>query len=484
MTRSRPFCGGGGRYSDAMRPSATLAALVAAAALALAGCGDSETTGSAIGAAADIVPADVAAFVVIDVDRDSEQVQRLLELGESLPGARSAFTEMLREATGGGSWDEDVDPALGEEVSFVVVGGQQETVALTQADDEAKLRQLVQRESEELEVRTIDGWHAVGTAAALDAFTAARGGDSLADDDDYKKIFEDLEEEALLRAYGSGAALSQALAQVPGAPRDAASGFEAAGVAVESLEDGLRLDGVARGVTQEAGTYEPTLLDRVPGDAFLAASFGPADSTIAELRKQGGEFVPQLERGLGVTLDELAAVLGGESILYARGGIGVPEVTLAAKPDDPAAAVATLRKLAEAATGVTGGRLRTTQLDGLDVHVLQVEIVQVQFAAVDDAVVVTTGAAGLRDFRRDGDKLGDSDRFDGALETAGWDGGETAGFLYVDFQAALPVVEGLGGLAGGIPDDARAALERLDTLAATSQADGDVVRFGATLRTR
>lgn len=461
-----------------------LACALVAAAVATTGCGGSGSPASGgPGAAAEIVPADAAAFVALATDGDAEQVEHVRDLVESLPGAKEGVERMLRDALDGGTWSDDVEPAVGNEVALVVVAGSEEPIVLTQPDDVGKLEELARREPE-LEVRAVDGWHAVGEGAALDAFEAARGGETLADADAYGDAFDDLETDVLARFYGVGKALATVVPKLPGGAVPPSGGFGRLAGVVEALDGGLRVDGRATELAQEPPEYEPTLFERVPDDAFLVASFGPLSQTAGEARKQGLPFLPELERALGVTLDDLARVLGGESVLYARSGVGIPEVTLASKPEDPQAALATLRELAQAASGFSGAELRRTQVDGFDVDVLQVELVQVQLAVVDDAIVVTTGAAALRDFRGDGDKLSVSDRFEDALDEAGYDG-ETAGLLFLDFQAALPVAEGLAGLAGAdVPAEASAMLERLDTLALQTRADGEGARFGAVFRTR
>jgi hypothetical protein len=358
-----------------------------------------------------------------------------------------------------------------------------EPVALTQPDDAAKLEALVRKleDGQELEVRTIEGWHAVGKKSDLDAFERAReaGGGTLDESEEFETAFDGLEEDALMRAYGSGEALRRiAQGSVP------AGGVGTVAFVAETLDDGIRFDGRTVGGEQQFQEFEPTLLDRVPDDSFFAASFANVDQMTSELRKGTIPFVPEFERMLGVTLDDLGRLLGGESVLYARSGIGIPELTLATRPDDPAAAFETLRRLASTLAGFTGGELRTTQVDGVEVQVLALEPVQVQLARVDDAVLVTTGLAALRDFRADGDKLGDADRFTDAVEDAGFEG-ETAGLLYVDLQAALPVLEGLAGFSGSdLPAELRETLAQLDVFAAQTRAEDGGARFGGVLRTR
>jgi len=454
-----------------MRPSVLA---LGVAGLLLAGCGGTDS--AAVGGAADVAPAEVAGYVSLNTDRESDQVERLRELVESFPGARGAIDELLREALDGKSW-EDVEPAIGDEVALVLLAGADEPVLLTQPDDVTRLEALAAEAHVELEVRAVEDWHAVGAPAALDAFVEAREGGSLAGDDDFRAAFDDLPGDAIARFYGAGGALNELLPPLPGAPRPQSAGFGVVAGVIEALEDGLRVDGRLVDLEVEARDYEPQLLDRVPDDAFLVASFADVDAGVAELRKQGLPFLPSVERALGVTLDDLGRVFAGESVLYARSGIGIPEVTLATRPDDPDAALATLLQLARTAAGFADAQLRTVQLDGLDVHVLDAGVVRVQLARVDDEVVLTTGAAGLRDYRRDGDKLTGNERFEDAVKEAG--------LLYVDLQAALPIAEALAGFASEeIPTDVRAALERLDWLATQARVEDGAVRMTGVLRTR
>jgi hypothetical protein len=465
----------------------TLLACVAALLFVVGGCGgDSGTSAAGDGpGAAALVPADVAGFVSLNTDADSDQVEQLREVAERFPIARDGIERIVRElADEDVSWEEDVDPAVGSELAVALLAAGHSVVALTQPDDPAKLRALVARAEDELVAADWgDGWHAIGKQSDLEALEAASGEDTLADSDAYADAFDELADDALAKVYASGAALEEMAGEL-GAPVQGVGGFETAAFVLEAVDDGIRLDGRAIGVEGVPADFEPELLGRVPADAFAAISFSGLDEAISNLRSSDVPFLPEVERALGVTLDELGALLAGESVLYARSGLPIPEVTLVLRPDNTAAAQATLRTLAEKLAKLTDSSVQRTEVDGVEVEYVEVEGVRIQFAAVDGVVIVTSGIAGIRDFREDGDKLTDSDAYRDAAEAAGL-GDRTNGLLYLDFAELLPVIEGLAGLSGEeLPAEVRENLEPLESIFVHGHVEDGELRFGGVLRTR
>jgi hypothetical protein len=92
---------------------------------------------------------------------------------------------------------------------------------------------------------------------------------------------------------------------------------------------------------------------------------------------------------------------------------------------------------------------------------------------------MTTGVTGIRDFAADGDKLDSSDAFERAADAVGL-GDRTSGFLYVDVDGILPVVEGLAG--GSLGADDRAELEKLDAFVLEASRGGDTTTLTGFLR--
>lgn len=465
----------------------TLIACMAALLLAAGGCGGDSTTSAAGGGpgAAALVPDDVAAFVSLNTDVDSDQVEQLREVADRFPFARDGLDRIVRElfADEGLTWEDDIEPALGDEVALAVLADDEAFVGLTQPDDVAKLNALLATADVEVETREVEGWQVFGEPGDVDAFEAARGGDSLAESDAYADAFDGLADEALAKVYASGAALED-LAGELGAPVQDVGSFDTAAVVLEAVDDGVRLDGRAAGVEGVPPDFEPQLLEQVPADAFAAVSFSGLDEAISNLRSAPVPFLPDVERALGVTLDELGTLLAGEGVLYARSGVPIPEVTLVVEPENMAAALETLEALAQKLAELTGSSVQSAEVDGLQVQFVEVEGVRIQFADADGRIIVTTGIAGIRDFRDDGDKLTGSDAFEDAADAAGF-GDRTNGLVYVNFAEALPVIEGLAGLAGDqLPAEVRENLEPLESLFLHAHAEDGDIRFGGVLKTR
>ncbi|HEU0336060.1 MAG TPA: DUF3352 domain-containing protein, partial [Gaiellaceae bacterium] len=324
-------------------PFALLAAL---AALALAGCGGQQTAATDGSGTAELAPRDAAVWVSLDTDRDSAQWQALTTLLERVPGAEQAFDKLAADALSedGLDWQEDVLPALGPEVVLVVPGGSGEAVALTQPQDEEKLRALAEREQGTV-LGEHDGWTVVAESqAALDAYETALADGTLADEPDFDEAVADLPEEAVARLYVDGSGLGGALARgaaqagsaVPGGAvvtgplAGSAGSLGTVAAAVTAEADGLRLVADAAPETGALETFDPTLLDRVPADALVAVSFRGGDAVRSQLDQAGGGALgPQLEQALGLSLDDLAGLFEGEGVLYVRPGAPIPEITLA-----------------------------------------------------------------------------------------------------------------------------------------------------------
>jgi hypothetical protein len=85
-------------------------------------------------------------------------------------------------------------------------------------------------------------------------------------------------------------------------------------------------------------------------------------------------------------------------------------------------------------------------------------------------VGATTGLTGIRDFAADGDKLESSDAYERAADAVGL-GDRTGGFLYVDIDGLLPVVESLTG--GALSPDDRRTIQQLDAFVLESSGGGE-----------
>ena len=97
-----------------------LALLVAALLPVLAGCG----SGSDVGAAADVVPADVFLYASVDTDFDGDGWAALEEFAARFPDGDNLMQSLADELESGEEgidFEQDVKPALGDEVAFVLL---------------------------------------------------------------------------------------------------------------------------------------------------------------------------------------------------------------------------------------------------------------------------------------------------------------------------------------------------------------------------
>ena len=490
-----------------MRLTAALAALLAL--LLLAGCGGGEATATdAGGESAAVAPRAAAAWVAVDADADSAQWDALERLLQRIPGAEGAVDELFTDAFGqeGLDWATDVRPALGPQVVLVVPAGSGEAVVLTKPEDEAKLRALVERGGDRAVLSERDGWTvAAETQTSLDAYERALEDGTLADDDAFRAALERLPADALLRLWVDGSGLGAALARgagtagaaIPGGAGLAgplAGSADALGrvaAAVVAEEDGLRLVADATPEDAPPPAYEPELLGRVPADALLAISFRGGEAVRSQLEGLGGG--EELERAIGLPLDELAGLLEGEGVLYLRPGAPIPEVTLAlAGAGERGTAVVgrLVESLGGLVPGAAGGGLRpvTETEDGVRVSRLELgQGIALRWASVDGDLVLTTGAGGIRSLRGGGAKLTGTEAFERAAADVGYEG-ETGGLAYVDVDGLVPLLEGLAGLSGGGGGEGfgevAAALEAIETAAVHARPDGSRLRLEGFLRVR
>jgi hypothetical protein len=475
------------------RPAIAFACVLAL--FVAAGCGGSDSsTASGTESAATVAPANAAAYVAVDTDLDSSQWKQAQDVLDRFPG-RDELLQQIEEQLGEENVDfeQDVEPALGPETAIVVMTGENDVVGLTQPDDKAKLDALLDRlnedEDESYVTRELDGWTAIAdTDEVLDAFDAARKDATLEDDDTFQEAIGDLPDEALVKAYVSGEAVEKAATQASGASTpDVLTGggtLESIGLALEARDDGAGFTGSAHiegGTPPEA--WEPTLLDRVPDDALAVVSFKDLASALDEVTKNPlvGPQLGQVEQAFGVPFKDVTGLFEGETVIYARGGSPIPEVTVLLDVENEQAALATLDRLAARAAALAGARTGSAEVNGDTVKFVEIQGVRITYGAFDGIVAISSGVSGIRDARASGGKLPDDDRYKAAKEAAGM-GDTTNGFLYANLEDAIPLITGFAGIGGAqIPPEVSENLEPLESFFVYSALDGNVVRFGGHL---
>ena len=468
-----------------MRLLAVPATLLAAAALVAAGCG--QTEGGSAAAGAEVVPADVAVFVAIDTDFDSEQWQDAADLVGRFPRGdllgRFLARELDEERL---DFERDVQPAVGPEVDFVALPPSPDdpepaVAVLTQPRDPAKLDELLARSDDELVSEKIGDWTVIAESSeVIDAFKplADGEGESLADSARFSDAMAPLEGDALAKVYVNAEAAGRELenaAVVPFTGICSVGGeLVSAGAAVRAEDDGVRLESTsAEEGGEELETYEARFLDELPAGAAAYFSFNDAagqfEATRDQLRAQMPELDRELEeaeRLLGVSLEgDVLPLLEGEGALAVYASPLIPTVTLALEVEDEERAVATLDNIVGRLGAQRPGlEARETEIAGLAAKEVRIEeMFALYYAAFDGKLVVTTTPAGIEGLRDDGTKLSDDEKLQDATEAAGMPD-ETAGFVYVDADEAVALGEALAALQGeNIPTDVRENLEPLGT---------------------
>ena len=508
-----------------MRPMRVLLATVlGTAALLAAGCGGGSSFSSSGGQAesgetASLAPKGAGLWVTVDTDTASAQWQALDAVLAKVPGATKLVDDAIAQIEGGDTkldLQTDVLPALGDEVVVVLPGGSPDPVVLLKPDDDAKLEALLATSDKKPVTGEVEGWTAVAQSQkALAAYKTALAEGTLADDDSFTEAMDGLPAEALARVYVNGKGLAGAFDKAAGAASSALGSLPATGglslgsasslpvnakalgqlgtigLAVSAGANSLRVDGsieTASGV--HAVSFEPRLLDRVPGDAFVAVTLAGDAAVAKQLRAalaEGGnaEALGSVEKLLGVSLDDVIGLAEGQGVLYARPSLIIPEITIVLEPSNPARALQTIDTAVSKLTAASNTKVSTTTQNGVAMKQVSLNGLPVSWGRDGDRIIVTTGPHAIEDFDGNGEKLVNTERFKQAAAEVGL-GDETGGFAYVDVKALAPLLMTIATASGsGVDASAKKlidALSAIDSIALNATPDGSRVGFQAAVR--
>ena len=468
--------------------------------LFVAGCGEDAASGPG---GASVAPASAPLFVSIDTDSSSEQWKQAGALLDKFPGGDKLIASALDELSKEGvDFKTDVEPALGPETDVVGLdlSGEGTFVGLTQPDDKQKFEDLMAKGDEEVFTREVDGWTVFADSeAVLDEFESAREDGRLVDSADYQDALDQIDQDGIATVYLNGKALADALAHEGGATSAQLETIFPGGkvpsfaISLKAEEDGVRLEGgakVAEDDTRFTGeNFEAELPDEVPGGALLyldlnnlEEGLSAARDALAQQEPQFDQDLARIEAALGVSLEEdVFPLFSGETALYVRPSLIIPEVTLVTDVEDEDAAMATLDKLVSGLGAYlpVAPHANDVDIDGIKAKELPLQPpVSLYWVAFDGHLVLTTSREGIAALRSDDNRLADDEDFKRALEQADVPD-ETTGFAYVNLHDAISSILGFAGTE--VPPDVRANLEPLDTFVAYGSKDGTTVRFAAFL---
>ncbi len=379
------------------RKSGALAAALAAASLAVVGCGGgSASTGAGASDVAGFIPAGAPVYFELSTDLGGTQWTQTVALAKRFPGYEKFVTSVTDEL-GNEKLDfaGQIKPLLGSAAGIGVLaikglGKDDPDPAVVGAIDladgkDAEVLALIQSGKDPAKkVGRHDGVDLYGdsetTFAILDgkllvsdkpdritrAIDAHRGGDSqtMAGSAKLDKAFAELPDEVLAQGFVDLGALVTLAGSVGGEAvanqlKNAGLGADATlGLSVSAEADGARIKAVGLDLGNAAPKTEPftpKLVEKVPADAIAYAGLKNGYSLGEQVIAQLGGQSPEVKKGLaqaslvlpllGINLDDVKGLTSLEHALVVTKGAKYPGVVIALEVADPAKAGVTLDAL-------------------------------------------------------------------------------------------------------------------------------------------
>ena len=381
------------------RAATALVVVLAALALVATGCG-SKSSSSSLGTALGYVPKNAALVITIDTNPDGGQWKQVDHIVGKFPFG-GQFKQQLKNAFNARAnvdYDKDVKPLLGNDVVLAITGpstpgAQTPYVFAWKLKDESAARKLIQATTEKS--GTIDGLDVYGrpptnfavikdstlviadTMPSLQAALKRAGGGDHMTESDFNDALGGLNQDSLLRITGNFHSLltgKQAIAARRIKWLNALGSF---GLTLRAESDGISYDFTAKtdpsGLTPQdlplaSGSEAPPVVERAGELGFAVrdpaqiVSFAQQASQITN-PKGYGKFLKdkaKLSKQLGVDVDRdlIGQLTGNATASIAIDGA----VAVRADLRDPAAATATLKKVAPRLPSIAQSRGKTLTL--------------------------------------------------------------------------------------------------------------------------
>jgi hypothetical protein len=464
-------------------------------AVVLAGCGggggSSSSSSSGGGDASAVAPADTLVFATLDTDRGSSQITSAETLLDKFPIKAKLLSSVRQSIAKEGVDLKALEGSVGPEVDVAVlkVNGKTTTVGFTQPKDKQTFERQLTSGKNPLKYEEVSGWTIFcDEQAALDA-VKQRSGD-LADEQAYKDAIGTLPDagDALARVFVAPGGLGEAVsAIVQQTSTIAPSGTSAelqkvkwVAAAATAHDDGVELEAHAKMAGAAAKSFAKSPADVIPSGALAALAFNGSSSTTASSASKSA--LQQLNQTLGVNLSPLLDAFSGETLLYVRPGVPIPEVTLLASGGDPkqeeSSVAALIHRFAQSSAPAA-----PTTVDSVTLQRVALGSIDLFYGIFDGKLLVSDSERSVSELKSSGDKLADDGVFKSAKDAAAMPD-STQGWLYVNLQDSIPAIEGLAALANSrIPPNVDANLRPLKSFLLYGDADGGVQNLVAFLQT-
>jgi hypothetical protein len=487
-------------------------------------------------AAAELIPADAYVYGNLFIGPSTDQKQALDDLLSNFPKIESTdqaidrltglLDEELQEI--GLSYDDDVEPWLGDQVSFFLSGDEIDppdgAVLLQTTDPDAAADAIDKvRESEEgdaPEEKTYNGveytlegsdgedpgaigfvgdFMVVGSESGFKAVVDAdEEEEGLTDTEGYQEAFDGLDDQNILSLYVNQGHLLELLEESgelgsdQNAFLDAFPGLAEGGSAAFVLS--ARADGVAlefstpmlegeefSGLT--SALLGTDLIETLPADSWLAIGVPQLGTFVQDVMGLANE-VPEADESFDEAEDAFSDETGldlqndvldwvGDTALFVQGTnfqeIGGGLVVESGDPDATAAALVKLRELAET-EGIPTQDAERGDYEGFSV---QEGLPAPLYALAADRFIATYGDRATDDAIDPDETLGDDETFQRAEDALG-DGYSPS--IYVDFDGMIALIEfarTFSGAEDSYEEDAKPWLDPISFVVSGSRQDGD-----------
>lgn len=402
-----------------------------------------------------------------------------------VPSLQSALDKSLSDS---GITLSEVEDSLGPTTVFVQLGSSSSTtkVVLTNPDDPAKLKAVLTKDKTEPSVTTeIDSWLAIAdTQAALDEFKTAAEGSKLADSSVFKTAIAEIPADSLVKAYFAGSVINASATSSLGS--SSASGalnkalekntLEWGVLGVNAASKGLSLDGVFKGKTALTNSSLSLISELPSGTSFAVDLDGKSlglDKAVQALRdnEKYASQIPQIEAALGVTLDDLAALVGSEMSVYGtESGIGV-----LIKAADATASKTMLDKAVTLLVAQLNGSSTSTTVDGVEATEVTFGTTKIDYGVKDGNLFIVTDAGSLPGAT----KLASDSLYSAAAAELSVPA-SNLGVAYIDFAKLATLAKSGSSVVGSLSSStgSSANLSNLDQLEGLTSLLGFVVANG------